>query len=201
MSSSSAENKGMTRLLRDQSCARCPALATSRGRIVHGYGDASAGIVFVGEAPGRLGADRTGVPFSGDKSGRVFQGILIALGLMEGHMPADRPRLRCFVTNVARCCPPANRAPTPREQANCRPFLEQELDRIDPRIIVPVGRLALQAIGMRYLGYAPAGIRALHAIPIHANGRIILPLVHPSRIARAQVNVFIEAMWRVLEDK
>jgi DNA polymerase len=188
----------MINLLDDQGCARCPALAISRSRIVHGYGDTSARIVFVGEAPGRLGADRTGVPFSGDKSGRALQSILIALGLMENRAPTDRPRLRCFVTNVARCCPPANRTPTPREQANCRPFLEQELDRIDPRVIVPVGRLALQAIGVRYLGYAPAGIRALHAIPIQANGRIILPLIHPARIARAQVNTFVEVMRRVL---
>jgi uracil-DNA glycosylase family 4 len=60
----------MIRLLDDQSCARCPALVASRSRIVHGYGDPSARIVFIGEAPGRRGADCTGVPFSGDKSGR-----------------------------------------------------------------------------------------------------------------------------------
>ena len=54
----------MSYLLDDQSCVRCPALVASRRRIVHGYGDPSARIVFIGEAPGRHGADRTGVPFS-----------------------------------------------------------------------------------------------------------------------------------------
>src|SRR5436190_17485017 len=104
----------MIRILDDQSCTRCPALVASRCRIVHGYGDPSARIVFIGEAPGRRGADRTGVPFSGDKSGRALQRMLIELKLMDAQTPADTPQLRCFVTNVVRCCPPNNRTPTLR---------------------------------------------------------------------------------------
>ena len=96
----------MIQLLDDQSCARCPALVASRRRIVHGYGDPSARIVFIGEAPGRHGADRTGVPFSGDKSGRALQRMLIELGMSEDQQPNDQPQLRCFVTNIVRCCPP-----------------------------------------------------------------------------------------------
>src|SRR5262245_32692858 len=128
---------GSRSLIEDQICARCPALAASRSRVVHGYGDPSARVVFVGEAPGRHGADRTGIPFSGDKSGRALQRILIAVGLQGDQAPVERPRLRCFVTNVARCCPPANRTPTPREVANCAPFLAHELGAIDPWIVVP----------------------------------------------------------------
>ena len=71
----------MMRLIDDQTCARCPALVASRSQIVHGYGDPSARIVFIGEAPGQHGADRTGVPFSGDKSGRALQRMLIELEL------------------------------------------------------------------------------------------------------------------------
>ena len=188
----------MIRLLDDQSCARCPALAASRSRIVHGYGDPSARIVFIGEAPGQRGADRTGVPFSGDKSGRALQRMLIELGLSEDQQPSDQPQLRCFVTNVVRCCPPGNRTPTLREQASCASFLASELDAIDPQLIVPIGLPALRAVARRYLDEIPRAIRPLHAIPIHAKGRVIVPLIHPSRISRAQIAAFVAAIRRVL---
>jgi DNA polymerase len=187
------------RLIDDQSCARCPALVASRRRIVHGYGDPSARIVFVGEAPGRHGADRTGVPFSGDRSGRALQRILIALGLCDGQQPSERPLLGCFVTNVVRCCPPANRAPTPREQVSCAPFLAAEIEAIDPRIVVPIGLVALRAVARRYLSQTPGAIRPLHATPIYSAGRAIVPLIHPSRISRAQIEAFVAAMQGVLE--
>jgi DNA polymerase len=189
----------MINLIDDQSCARCPALAASRRRIVHGYGDPSARIVFVGEAPGRHGADRTGVPFSGDKSGRALQRILIALGLCKDQQPSERPRLGCFVTNVVRCCPPANRAPTLLEQSSCAPLLAAELEAIDPRIVVPIGLVALRAVARRYLREVPRAIRPLHAIPISGEERVVVPLIHPSRISRAQIEAFERAMRRVLE--
>ncbi len=189
----------MIRLIDDQSCARCPALVASRRRIVHGYGDPSARIVFIGEAPGRHGADRTGVPFSGDKSGRALQRILIELGLLEDQQPSDRPQLRCFVTNIVRCCPPANRTPALREQASCAPFLAAELDAIDPQMIVPIGLPALQAVARRYLGDIPRAIRPLHATPIYNAGRIIVPLIHPSRISHAQIATFVAVMRQVLK--
>jgi DNA polymerase len=186
----------MQRLLYEQSCVRCPALVVSRRRIVHGCGDPAARIVFVGEAPGRHGADRTGVPFRGDRSGAALGRILAALGLAG--RKADDLELRCFVTNAVRCCPPANRTPTPAEQANCRPFLWQELDWIDPRIIVPVGRVALRAVGLRYLGRDPGAIRPLHAVRLAAGERLIVPLIHPARISRAQAAAFVAVMREVL---
>jgi uracil-DNA glycosylase family 4 len=189
----------MIRLLDDQSCARCPALVASRSQIVHGYGNPSARIVFIGEAPGQHGADRTGVPFSGDKSGRALQRMLIELELSEDQQPSDQPMLRCFVTNVVHCCPPANRIPTLREQASCATFLATELDAIDPQVIVPIGLLALRAVAQRYLEEIPCAIRPLHAMPIYCAGRIIVPLIHPSRISRAQIEAFVAVMRRVLE--
>jgi uracil-DNA glycosylase family 4 len=189
----------MIQLLGDQACARCPALVASRRRIVHGYGDPSARIVFIGEAPGRHGADRTGVPFSADKSGRALQRMLIALGMSEDQQPSDQPRLRCFVTNIVRCCPPNNRTPTPREQASCAPFLAAELDAIDPKIIVPIGLPALRAVARRYLGEIPRAIRPLHAIAIYSAGRVIVPLIHPSRISRGQIEAFVATMRRVVD--
>ncbi|HEU5098547.1 MAG TPA: uracil-DNA glycosylase [Roseiflexaceae bacterium] len=190
----------MIQLLDDQACACCPALAASRSRIVHGYGNPGARIVFIGEAPGRHGADRTGVPFSGDKSGRVLQRMLIELGLSAEQAPAERPRLHCFVTNAVRCCPPANRTPTPREQANCAPFLAAELAAIDPRIVVPIGLTALQAVARHYQFAIPSTIRPLHATPIEQARRVIVPLIHPSRISRAQIEAFMMTMRRVMGD-
>jgi uracil-DNA glycosylase len=181
-----------------QDCRRCPALVGSRRRIVHGYGDPRSRLVFIGEAPGRHGADRTGVPFSGDKSGRALQRILIALDLMDEPTPVEAPNLRCFVTNVVRCCPPGNRTPTPAEQAACAPFLTRELDALEPQIIVPVGLVALRAVGLRYLGAAPTAIRAIHAVPLHTDGRVIVPLIHPARIARAQIDAFVMTMRAIL---
>lgn len=188
-------------LLTNQCCARCPALVASRSRIVHGYGDAGARIVFIGEARGRHGADRTGMPFSGDRSGRALLRILTELGLADAQAPPAQPHLHCFLTNAVRCCPPANRTPTPREQAGCAPFLDAELETIDPLIIVPVGLVALRAVGLRYLGYAPRAIRPLHAIPLRAGERVIVPLVHPARIARDQVESFVLAMRAILNDR
>jgi DNA polymerase len=188
----------MVQLLTDQTCVRCPALAASRSRVVHGYGDPAARVVFVGEAPGRRGADRTGIPFSGDKSGRVLQWMLIALGLQDDPAPTELPQLRCFLTNAVRCCPLANRTPTPAEAANCARFLTHELDAIDPRIVVPVGRLALRVVGMRYLGCDPGLIRPLHASMLRACECVIVPLIHPSRISRAQVEAFIVVMRELL---
>ena len=180
-------------------CTRCPALVASRNRIVPGYGNAAAGIVFVGEAPGQRGADRTGVPFSGDKSGARLQAILRTLGLAEADSPLDAPHLRCFVTNAVRCCPPANRTPTPREITNCASWLHAELDAAAPQIIVPIGRVALQAIGLRYLHYNPGPIRPLHASVLFAGMVTIVPCVHPSRISHAQVTAFVAVMHRLLE--
>jgi DNA polymerase len=191
----------MISLLDEQSCARCPALVASRSRIVHGYGDPSARIVFIGEAPGRHGADRTGVPFSGDKSGRVLQRILIDLGLSSEHAPTERPQLRCFITNAVRCCPPANRTPTPREQTNCAPFLVAELEAIDPRIVVPIGLTALRAVSRHYQIAIPGAIRPLHATPINCADRVIVPLIHPARISHAQIEAFVTAMRRVLSSE
>jgi uracil-DNA glycosylase len=188
----------MIHLLADQTCARCPALVASRSRIVHGYGDPTARIVFVGEAPGRHGADRTGIPFSGDKSGQVLQRMLIELGIQDDRAPVEQPQLRCFVTNAVHCCPPANRTPTPAEVTNCAPFLAHELDTIEPRIVVPIGRIALRLIGLRYLGHDPGAIRPLHAVALCAGERVIVPLIHPSRISRAQVEKFVEVMRELL---
>ncbi len=183
-------------LLFDQNCTRCAALVASRRRIVHGYGNPQSGIVFVGEAPGRHGADRTGIPFDGDKSGRVLQRMLAELGLLREHN--GQRSFACFLTNTVRCCPPNNRTPLPREIAACAAWLDQELALLAPRIVVPIGRIALREIGLRMLGCDPGPIRPAHARPIATPTCTIVPLVHPARISHLQIGAFLDAMRAVL---
>lgn len=111
-------------------CERCPALVESRSRIVNGDGPDDADILFVGEGPGAT-EDRDGTPFVG-RSGTVLDDTLLAVGL-------ERERVR--ITNCVRCRPPENRDPTKDELANCRGYLETEIERLDPEVIVTLGKV------------------------------------------------------------
>ncbi len=125
-------------------CDKCPALVGCRTRPVAGVGAASAHILFVGEAPGRLGADQTGVPFTKDRSGELFQRILARL------VAQVRWPVRVFVTNAVKCLPAdnrgRNRTPTRAEILNCRPHLASEIRIVRPRVVVPLGRIASQVV-------------------------------------------------------
>jgi len=189
----------MISLVQQQHCVRCPALVASRRRIVHGYGDVRSGIVFIGEAPGRHGADQTGIPFWGDRSGRILRRILVCLGLASDETATAS--LRCFITNTVRCCPPGNRTPTAAEVQSCREWLDIELDLIKPRLLVPVGRIALQEVGKRYLEGAPGAIRMLHATVLRGREVTILPMMHPARISRVDAEAFIAAMQPLVDGR
>ena len=189
----------MISLVQQQHCVRCPALVASRRRIVHGYGDVMSGIVFIGEAPGRHGADQTGIPFWGDRSGRILRRILVRLGLASDETATAS--LRCFITNTVRCCPPGNRTPTAAEVQACREWLDTELDLIKPRLLVPVGRIALQEVGKRYLEGAPGAIRMLHATVLRGREVTILPMMHPARISRVDAEAFIAAMQPLVDGR
>lgn len=146
--------------------------------------------MFIGEAPGYLGADRTGVPFTSDRSGRRLQALLIALGLSLESSPAvKRPRLKgVYLTNVVRCNPPGNRNPTAVEIANCASYLNQELAQIDPQIVVTLGNFAARWAFQSLLKCRPpAGIRALHAQTWPAGAVTLLCLVHPARASKEQM--------------
>ena len=97
--------------------------------------------MFIGEAPGRKGADRTRVPFSGDQSGANFDRYLNSINLT---------REEIFITSAALCNPRAesgaNRRPTQKELANCSTFLRRAIELIDPRVIVTLGSVALEAL-------------------------------------------------------
>jgi len=193
-------HNGLT--LRTNVCTHCPALVDNRHRIVHGYGDPQARVMVVGEAPGYLGADRTGVPFTGDRSGRRVQALLIALGLSEETDPAvETPRLRgVFLTNVVRCNPPRNRNPVPAEVANCTSYLQMELDSIRPKVVATLGMFAAAWAFKELLRQdLPAGIRALHGQTWQTGDVTLLCLVHPARASNAQMTVAEEAFRRLVD--
>ncbi|MEZ4771208.1 MAG: uracil-DNA glycosylase [Caldilineales bacterium] len=173
-------------------CTRCPALVANRQRIVRGYGDPAARLMLVGEAPGYRGADRTGVPFTGDRSGRRVQALLIALGLSQESAPAvERPQLRdVWLSNVVRCNPPGNRNPTAVEVANCTPWLRAELEMIRPVVVATLGNFAARWAFGELLGQEPpAGVRELHGQTWRAGTVTVLCLVHPARASNAQMAI------------
>jgi DNA polymerase len=112
-------------------CPRCPDLVDSRSQIVNGTGPADADVLFVGEAPGAT-EDEQGEPFVG-RSGAVLDEALRERG---GLARAD-----VRITNCVRCRPPDNRDPTADELANCRGYLEAEIDAVDPEVVVTLGKV------------------------------------------------------------
>jgi DNA polymerase len=149
-------------------CERCPDLCASRSRIVNGVGDPDADLLFVGEAPGAQ-EDREGEPFVG-RSGDVLTEALRERGL-------DRGDVR--ITNCARCRPPENRDPHVGELENCRPYLEAEVDRVDPALIVTLGKVpSEQLLGRSVAVTGEAG--TVHDVRVADAPRRLLVCVHPA---------------------
>ena len=117
-------------------CTVCADLAGRRTQTVFGVGDPQADWLFIGEAPGAE-EDRTGEPFVG-RAGQLLDNMLAALGLRRGD--------NVFIANILKCRPPGNRDPSPEEAASCRPFLDRQIDLIEPRVIVALGRIAAQSL-------------------------------------------------------
>jgi DNA polymerase len=136
-------------------------------------GALDARVLFIGEAPGRCGGDRTRVPFSGDQSGRNFARFLASINLA---------REQIFITNAALCNPRkasgANRPPTKVEINNCSQFLRRQIEIINPRIVVTLGAVSLEALkAIEYHTFALRGsVGQIHKW----NGRLLVPLYHPS---------------------
>jgi uracil-DNA glycosylase family 4 len=136
-------------------------------------GSVAARIMFIGEAPGRKGADQTRVPFSGDQSGKNFDRFLASIGLSREHI---------FITSAALCNPRsesgANRKPSRSELANCSQFLRQTFELVDPELVVTLGSVALDAL--RAIESHELSLKE-SAAKIHQwNGRVLVPIYHPS---------------------
>lgn len=125
-------------VLRDDAlaCTRCKLADLGRTQVVFGVGDPDADLLFVGEGPGAE-EDRLGEPFVG-RSGKLLDKLMLEeIGVT---------RAACYIANVVKCRPPANRDPEPDEIAMCRPWLEQQLDLIAPKAIITLGKFAAQLL-------------------------------------------------------
>jgi uracil-DNA glycosylase family 4 len=162
----------------DEDCTNCPALCEARSTVVHGYGDVAAEFLFLGERPGP-GADRTGVPFTGDAAGERLQRILGELGFSRSPPDAERPELQnAFLTHLTRCRDPARR-PTDEEVDTCEPYLNAEIRMINPEIIVPIGQRPLEALATEYTTRSPDSfdVEAEHATTVRGRGFELVPMV------------------------
>ncbi|MBV0925749.1 uracil-DNA glycosylase [Halomicroarcula limicola] len=149
-------------------CERCEELCESRTRIVNGVGPADADLLFVGEAPG-ANEDEQGKPFVG-RSGDVLDETLREVGL-------DRGDVR--ITNCVRCRPPENRDPHKEELANCREYLETEIDRVDPEVVVTLGKVPAQHLLERDVAVtSEAGDVA--DVTIQGSPQPVMICVHPA---------------------
>lgn len=149
-------------------CTACRLHAT-RTQTVFSRGTGSSGIAFVGEGPG-ADEDAQGDPFVG-KAGQLLDRMIEAMGF-------DRDQV--YVANIVKCRPPDNRKPTPDEMAACMPFLEQQLDLVQPQVIVALGATAVQGL----LGTSE-GITRLRGRWKLYRGRIaVMPTFHPAYLLR-----------------
>ena len=154
-------------------CTLCRAMCGRSAVLSELNGSPEARIMFIGEAPGRKGADRTRVPFSGDQSGANFDRFLKSI---------DLTRKDIFITSAALCNPRsesgANRKPSQKELTNCSRFLRRTIEIVDPRVIVTLGSVALEAL--KRIQYHELNLKTA-AAQIHSwNGRVLVPVYHPS---------------------
>jgi DNA polymerase len=149
-------------------CRRCKLYA-GRTHLVFGEGDPNARLMFVGEAPGAE-EDQQGVPFVG-AAGQLLNNLLSKLGLR---------REEVYIANLIKSRPPHNRDPEPDEIAACRPFLEQQIKAIRPRVIVILGRIAAHAL----LGTKEPLTRLRGHWQRYLDLRV-MPTFHPSYLLRA----------------
>lgn len=145
-----------------RSCPRCD-LCHSRTCAVPGEGPVKAEVMFIGEAPGFY-EDQQGRPFVG-AAGKFLDQLLSLAGLR---------REEVYITNIIKCRPPDNRDPLPKEIDSCRPWLEQQLALIEPRVVVTLGRYSLAHF------FPGEAMGKVHGQARQRNGVYYLPMYHPA---------------------
>jgi uracil-DNA glycosylase family 4 len=141
----------------------CPDLAKTANQLVMGDGNPDADIVFIGEAPGKK-EDELGKPFVG-AAGKFLNEMLALIGLSREDI---------YITNIVKYRPPNNRDPFPDEKAEFLPYLEAQLEVIQPKIVVTLGRHSLNCF------LPDLQISAVHGQPNRYKGLVYLPLFHPA---------------------
>lgn len=162
---------------RVQACRLCPRMDGRIRVLGYGNGNIHTSVLFVAEAPGRLGADRWEIPLFGDQTGRNFEALL---------REAQLDRYAVFITNAVLCNPrdeyAHNATPTRREVTNCSSHLRETIAIIKPLYVVALGQVALQALHI----VAPHEVQLSRDIGqlIVWHGRWLVPLYHPGPRAR-----------------
>lgn len=149
-------------------CALCP-LSQTRTNAVPGEGPPNAEIMFIGEGPG----------FNEDKQGRPFVGAAGQF-LNELLQIAGFRREDVYITNVVKCRPPGNRDPLPEEIQACARYLDRQIELINPRVIVTLGRFSMAR------WFPNEKISAVHGKARRAGGRIIVAMFHPAAALHQQ---------------
>jgi len=149
-------------------CTRCKLCTLGRSQIVFGVGNPKARLMFVGEAPGE-DEDKKGEPFVG-RAGQLLTKIIEAIGMTRDQV---------YIANVIKCRPPGNRNPEPDEVASCEPFLFRQIDVIQPKVIVPLGKFAAQSL-LKTMD----PITRLRGRQFDYRGTVLIPTFHPAYLLR-----------------
>lgn len=143
-------------------CQKCP-LHHSRKKAVPGAGPANAEVMFIGEGPG-FHENEQGLPFVG-AAGKFLDELLAGIGMQ---------RAEVFITNVVKCRPPSNRDPELAELQACDDYLERQIQAINPKVIVTLGRYSMAK-------FVPnVKISQVHGQARWVNGRLVVPMFHPA---------------------
>lgn len=166
-------------------CTKCEHLACSRTQTVFGVGNPDAELMFIGEAPG-VDEDRQGEPFVG-RAGQLLTRIIETMGLI---------REEVYIANILKCRPDTprgsfgNRPPTPLEMQTCRPYLVEQIDIIQPKVLVALGAVAVEGLlGTR------ATMRELRGRWHSYNGTPLMITYHPAYLLRNQAPSEKRKVW------
>ena len=170
-----ASKKFETLCLEAKACTLCSPSRIEHGSSVLGpqCGSCDASLMFIGEAPGRLGAHITQLPFHGDQTGKNFEALLESVGIARHDV---------FITNAVLCNPRdkegRNSKPLRGEVKNCGPFLQRQIELVNPEVIATLGERALMALGK----IEPHGLDLRQAVGTVRKwkGRALIPMYHPS---------------------
>jgi len=163
-------------------CTRC-TLCEGRQQIVFGDGNPNADLMFIGEGPGEQ-EDREGLPFVGRAGELLTQ--MVEKGLKI-------PRSEVYICNIVKCRPPNNRTPLPAEVSACKPFLDGQIDAVQPRVIVALGKPATSLL----MGQDVA-ITRIRGTWLEYRGVPVMPTFHPAFVLRQYTEENRRLVWNDL---
>lgn len=161
---------GMADLQRRTSTCKLCQLSETRQNVVFGTGNPNADLMFIGEG---LGADedRLGEPFVG-RAGKLLDKIIAAMKM---------ERQDVYIANIVKCRPPSNRNPLPQEAATCLPYLKEQIELVDPAVVVALGLVA----AVNLLGLQPnVSVKSLRERILDYKGRPMVVTYHPAALLR-----------------